>query len=123
MDEARQAYGEIQQKYGNMSDSDIKSHIDAFLSQLHSFSWFSIGGLEDIIHSKSGTLAGASLADLVFSRCVSRVLVDIRTELRAKGLIHKFPLMGILHVLGLQTGVDIGAPSDVLADASYADDC
>ena len=74
------------------------------------------------MRARAGTLAGTSLADLVFTRVVSRVLGNLRARIRESGLEYKFPLHRLSVVLGLVPRESVGRLSNVLGEASYADD-
>lgn len=111
--QARQAYEEIRSKYGDVGEQGVEGHLDTFLARLHSSSWFTLEGLSGATDSKSGTLAGTSLADLVFTRVITRILTKIRDLLQQAGLIYKIPLLRLSRTLGLVAGEVIDKPSNI----------
>jgi len=118
--EAAQAYVRVRESISEHRDSE--SHIDVFLEQLHSCSWFTTEGLHGVVQSKGGCLAGTSLADLVFTRVNTTAIKQIRKRLDKEGIKYKAPVIKIQWVLGLLPGKDFAQPENRLSDASFADD-
>ena len=109
-------------RYGNLSDEQLQIHLAAFLSRLHSCSRFTIEGLEGCVRSRAGTLAGTSLADLVFTCVIARILKEIRARFASAGLLYKLPTMRIQLITGLVPDSDFEMPENNVQDASFADD-
>ena len=55
------------------SDCDGSVHSYEFLTSLYTGTWFSIEGVPGIVEARSGSLAGTTLADLVFTLSVSKI--------------------------------------------------
>jgi len=62
-------------------------HAVALLRESHRSSWFSIDGVEKLSVFISGTLAGTSLADIIFIVTLARVIGEVDKELERRGLL------------------------------------
>lgn len=67
------------------------AHSIALLRETHGKNWYSTDGLRGICEFLCGTLAGTSLADIVFIFvCVARVTTKINGGLKVLGRVHQF---------------------------------
>ena len=82
-------------------------------------SWLSFEGLRGVVRCITGTLAGTSLADLLYSLAFLRVLKRLRDELSQAGMTWEIDAKGASAYFG---GLDLGPESFEVFDASYVDD-
>ena len=82
-------------------EAGATDHAQALLRESHLRSWFSIDGHAGISACTTGTLAGTSLADLVFILAIGRVAKSFEAELMALGLVTELPSAGAALAFGL----------------------
>jgi len=72
-------------------DAGASTHALKLLQKTHVKSWFSTDGLAGVVQFTLGTLAGTSLADLVFILCMAVVIRKLTADLKAADLISYLP--------------------------------
>ena len=94
-------------------------HLLAVLSNLSSSTWLSFESLKGVVQCMTGTLAGTSLADVMFSLAFLRLLKKLRDTLAQRGLVWQVDATGAAHFFGRE---DLGPELFHPFDASYVDD-
>ena len=91
-------------------------HTVALLTASHRKSWFTIDGLEKVSAFVAGTMAGTSLADIVFVVAMARITTMIDRRLEEQELVyHLDPLPAAIHFD--RDFLDLPAKTKVIASA------
>ena len=85
-------------------DAGLDSHTLALVRETHRASWFTIDGVHRLASFVAGTLAGTSLADLIFIVAISRVITKLEERLRELELAHFMPTDESCNYFGLEWG-------------------
>ena len=101
-------------------ENGASEHAVKLLERTHAKSWFSTDGLAGVVQFTLGTLAGTSLADLVFILCMAVVLRRIDRDIVAAGLATSLPTSQALRFFGI---VDDDRPlCTILPRSAWVDD-
>ena len=101
-------------------DAGLDEHTLALIRESHKVSWFTIDGICRLSKFVSGTLAGTSLADLVFIIAISRVVSRVEMRLKELNLVTQVATGGACTYFGLNA--DEAPISTFLLNPLYVDD-
>eukprot|EP00973_Karenia_brevis_P088221 12232947-Karenia_brevis.AAC.1 len=91
---------EIQEIFSEVRSPDAfftdygNRHLVEILGHFCNCSWMSFEGLSGVVKNESGTLAGMSLADVMFMSAFKRVVCRVKHRMRSAGLIHTIDASG-----------------------------
>ena len=80
------------------------AHSVALAAAMHEHTWISTEGLPGVLETVRGTLAGTSLADIMYGVLMRRVLGRCREALAAEGLVGALNTPGVDAMFGLHDG-------------------
>eukprot|EP00973_Karenia_brevis_P000661 94250-Karenia_brevis.AAC.1 len=72
----------------SMFPESCNQAVVALVAEYHQLTWATTEGLQNCLHTLSGTIAGTPLADLVFIFAMVRILLKLRSELEKRELVH-----------------------------------
>ena len=112
-------------------ESGASNHLLSLLSECYQSTWFSTEGIDGVVSFDSGSMAGTSPADLVFTLAMTKILNNLHCELAAKGLIatascagseiafhrHDMPPESVVKLLDVSFVDDVALPVCSSADA------
>ena len=94
-------------------------HLRLAMAALMTNTWASFDGSDRVVRTSTGTMAGSPLSDLLFSLLMVRLLLSLRAELKAEGLV---PSMERTRKTCMLTGVPWPSNMLELFEASLVDD-
>ena len=97
-------------------------HLLAYLRKLYAGSWASTEGLAGVFSTKTGSMAGTPLGDLIFTFTISKVFRSIRARLAGSELVTYIDIEGSEKVFGIVPGLDCAKPIPGLNETSFVDD-
>lgn len=100
------------------SSFDGSVHLREMHRKMHASTLISIEGITIIAHSKSGSIAGSPLGDLVFTMAMSKVLRKLRESFAAHGVEFMVPTSPASEACG----IDFQTTQCNLTDVSFVDD-
>ena len=83
--------------------------------------WFSTEYVDNVVHTKRGSMAGMTLADIVYASASSRILNTFVTSLRVDGLLSRFGPNSEFEFLPVAFHDDVVVPSVVPSCAILVD--
>ena len=107
----------------NWAQAGGSDHVAEYLRNLYSNNtWFSFEGLAGAVRVESGTLAGTSLGDIIFTMSVSCIFRNIRARLNDAGIPFEFDITKVKEHLGFDVHDDFPEGAKKLHEASFVDD-
>ena len=83
------------------NDAGASCHVVEMVRVSYKYSWYTVDGVKRLSRFVKGTLAGTSIADLIFIMAVSRVVQKVAPRISACNLGHSLPLQLPPTILGL----------------------
>eukprot|EP00973_Karenia_brevis_P005348 730312-Karenia_brevis.AAC.1 len=88
-DEVHELRSEVFENLWLLAEANSAAVIVA--TEMHRFTWCSFEGLPGVIRTKSGTIAGAPLADLTFNAAMRKILRSLRRRFEQHDLLLTVP--------------------------------
>ena len=101
------------------NSSGASDHLVQLLGDMYTDSWFSTEGIDRVVRFDSGSMAGTTLADLVFAIAMSKILSALHSRLSDTGLVPCAPCSSPSDVFG---GDAPAATEFLFSEVSFVDD-